>query len=83
LRLACIPCEAVDPHGHKLVMLRVETEAVTDVGSVTPQLGGGALRYDPLPAKMVAQRRGLRFISFDGGALRPLTLGEVRGLKEA
>jgi hypothetical protein len=83
LRLACIPFEAVDPQGRKLVMLRVETEAVTDVGSVTPQLGGGALRYDPLPAKMVAQRRRLRFIYFDGGALRPLTLGEVRGLTPA
>jgi len=83
LRLARIPFEAVDAQGQKLVMLRVETEAVTDVGSVTPQLGGGGLRYDPLPAKMVAQRRRLRFIYFDGGGLRPLTLGEVRGLKEA
>lgn len=60
----------------------LETAAVTDVGSVTPQLGGGAMRYDPLPAKMVAQRRRLRVVGFDGGSLRPLTLGEVRELNE-
>jgi len=82
LRLARIHFEAGDAQGKKLVLLRVETEAVTDVGSVTPQLGGGALRYDPLPAKMVAQRRRLRFVYFDGAALRPLTLGEVRALTE-
>jgi hypothetical protein len=82
LRLARVPFEGEDAEGKKLVLLRVETEAVTDVGSVTPQLGGGTLRYDPLPAKMVAQRRRLRFVYFDGAALRPLTLGEVRGLKE-
>jgi hypothetical protein len=83
LRLARVPFEAVDGDGAKLVMLRVETEAVTDVGSVTPHLGGGSLRYDPLPSKMVAQRRRLRFVYFDGSGARKLTLGQVRELKEA
>jgi hypothetical protein len=80
LRLAHIPFEALDTEGRKLVMLRVETEAVTDVGSVTPHLGGETLRYDPLPARMVAQRRRLRFVYFDGGRLRLLTLAEASAL---
>ena len=82
LRLARIPFEAVDAEGHKLVMLRVESDAVTDVGALMPQLGGGAMRYDPLPARMVTHRRRLRFVYFDGIAPRVLTLGEVRALKE-
>jgi hypothetical protein len=81
LRLARIPFEATDAAGAKLVMLRVETEAVTDVGTVTPHLGGGSLRYDPLPAAMVARRRRLRFMYYDGKDLRALKLGEVRELK--
>ncbi|HEY1473825.1 MAG TPA: hypothetical protein VGF53_07050 [Pseudolabrys sp.] len=82
LRLARIPFEAIEAEGHKLVMLRVESDAVTDVGALMPQLGGGAMRYDPLPARMVTHRRKLRFVYFDGTAPRFLTLGEVRGLKE-
>jgi hypothetical protein len=82
LRLARIPFEAVDAQGAKLVMLRVESDAVTDVGALMPQLGGGAMRYDPLPARMVTHRRRLRFVYFDGSAPRLLTLGEVRELKE-
>ena len=80
LRLARIPFEAVDGEGTKLVMLRVESDAVTDVGALMPQLGGGAMRYDPLPARMVTHRRRLRFVYFDGSAPRLLSLGEVRGL---
>ena len=54
-------------------------DAVTDVGTLTPQLGGGAMRYDPLPAHMVTSpRRRLRFVYFDGVAPRAVTLGEVR-----
>jgi hypothetical protein len=82
LRLARIPFEATDAVGAKLVMLRVETEATVDVGTLTPHLGGGSMRYDPLPAAMSARRRRLRFVYFDGGSLRKLTLGEVRGLSE-
>jgi hypothetical protein len=56
---------------------------LADVGSVTPHLGGSSMRYDPLPASMVSQRRRLRFVYFDGGAASVLTLGEVRELAEA
>jgi hypothetical protein len=80
LRLARIPFEAVEGSGIRLVLLRVETDGVTDVGSVTPQLGGGAMRYDPLPARMVSQRRRLRFVYFDGASPRALSLAEVREL---
>jgi hypothetical protein len=83
LRLARIPFEATDAAGAKLVMLRVETEATVDVGTLTPHLGGGSMRYDPLPAAMSAKRRRLRFVYFDGGGVRKLTLGEVRGLTSA
>jgi hypothetical protein len=48
-----------------------------------PHLGGSSMRYDPLPASMVSQRRRLRFVYFDGSATCVLTLGEVRGLVEA
>ena len=82
LRLARIPFEARDGEGHTLVLLRVESETVADVGALMPHLGGGSLRYDPLPARMVTHRRKLRFVYFDGSAPRLLTLGEVRGLEE-
>ena len=80
LRLAHIPSEAVDASGVKLVLLRVESEAVTDVGSLMPHLGGGSLRYDPLPAQMVTRRRRLRFVYYDGEKARLLKLAEVRAL---
>jgi hypothetical protein len=78
LRLARVPFEARTADGSRLVLLRVETDSVTDVGSVTPHLGGGSFRYDPLPAKMTAQRRRLRFVYFDGNAPRSLDLAAVR-----
>lgn len=81
LRLAHIPSEALDGTGAKLVLLRVESEAVTDVGSLMPHLGGGSLRYDPLPAQLVTRRRRLRFVYYDGNAARLLRLAEVRALK--
>lgn len=80
LRLARIPFEATGADGAKLVLLRVESDAVTDVGALMPQLGGGAMSYDPLPARMVTHRRKLSFIYFDGSAPRALKLGEVRQL---
>lgn len=83
LRLAHIPSEGLDASGAKLVLLRVESEAVTDVGSLMPHLGGGTLRYDPLPAQMVTRRRKLRFVYYDGHAAKLLTLAEVRGLTAA
>lgn len=79
LRLAHIPFELTASGGAKLILLRVETEQVADVGSVTPHLGGESFRYDPLPAKMVTKRRRLRFVYFDGAGLRSLSFSEVRG----
>lgn len=81
LRLARIPFEATAADGTKLVLLRVESDAVTDVGALMPQLGGGVMRYDPLPARMVTHRRRLKFVYFDGSAPRLMSLGEVRELK--
>lgn len=83
LRLAQVPFEATAADGATLALLRVEIDAVVDVGSVTPHLGGGSFRYDPLPARMVSRRKRLRFVYFDGRKLRPLDLAEVRGLTES
>jgi hypothetical protein len=80
LRLAHIPFEAVADDGAKLSLLRVEVEAITDVGSLSPHLGGGSMRFDPLPARMVSRRKRLRFMYFDGTTLRPLDLMQVRAL---
>jgi len=80
LRLARVPFDVTGPDGTRLVLLRVEIDAVTDVGGIMPHLGGGSFRYDPLPAKITSRRRRLRFIYFDGKEVRPLTLGEVRAL---
>ena len=83
LRLARVPFDVVRSDGIRLVLLRVETEAVTDVGGIMPHLGGGSFRYDPLPAKITSRRRRLRFVYFDGNGLRPMNLGEVRTLAAA
>ncbi len=80
LRLARIPFKAIDAEGRALVLLRVESEAVADVGALMPHIGGGSLRYDPLPARMVTHRRKLRFVYFDGVHPRVLTLAETRNL---
>jgi hypothetical protein len=80
LRLARVPFEAKAAGGSKLALLRVEVEALTDVGAITPHLGGDSFRYDPLPSHIASRRRKLRFIYFDGSAARALTLGEVREL---
>jgi len=82
LRLAQVPFEARAADGTRLVLLRVETDLVTDIGAVMPHLGGASFRYDPLPAALVAHRRRLRFVYFDGQTLRPLGLAEVRALRE-
>ncbi len=83
LRLAHIPFEAVAGDGVKLALLRVEVDAVTDVGALTPHLGGETMRFDPLPACMVSRRKRLRFVYFDGGKLRALGLAQVRVLTSA
>jgi hypothetical protein len=80
LRVAQVKFSAQAPDGASLSLLRVEIDDVTDTGSLTPHLGGGSFRYDPLPARMVTRRKRLRFVYFDGKALRALTLAEVRAL---
>jgi len=77
LRLARVPFE-MTANGASLRLLRVEIDALTDVGSLTPHLGGGSFRYDPLPANFVSQRRRLRFVYFDGANSRPLSYAELR-----
>jgi hypothetical protein len=77
LRLARVPFEMTRGDA-SLRLLRVEVDALTDVGSLTPHLGGGTFRYDPLPANFVSQRRRLRFIYFDGANLRALSYAELR-----
>jgi len=83
LRLAQVPFAATAADGAKLALLRVEVDAITDVGSVMPHLGGETFRYDPLPAALVARRRRLRFIYGDGHALRTLSYAQVRALTGA
>jgi len=80
LRLAQVPFEAMAADGARLALLRVEVDAVTDVGSVMPHLGGETFRYDPLPAALVARRRRLRFVYGDSSALRTLNFAQVRAL---
>jgi len=77
LRLARVPFE-LKSGDVSLRLLRVEIYALTDVGSLTPHLGGGTFRYDPLPANFVSQRRRLRFVYFDGTDLRALSYAELR-----
>jgi hypothetical protein len=79
LRLARIPFE-IATGGANLKLLRVEIDALTDVGSVTPHLGGGTFRYDPLPSNFVSRRRRLRFVYFDGTSLRALSYAELRDI---
>jgi hypothetical protein len=83
LRLARVPFAATAPDGTRLVLLRVELEAVSDVGSITPRLGGDGFRYDPLPASIISRRHRLRFAYFDGTKVRPLPFDEVRRLQAA
>ena len=78
LRLGRIPFEMMAADGATLNLLRVEIDALADVGSLTPHLGGGSFRYDPLPSSLVSHRRRLRFVYFDGEKLRPLTFTDVR-----
>jgi hypothetical protein len=83
LRLAHVRFEGIASDGAKLALLRVEVDAVADVGSVSPHLGGGTFRYDPLPAKLVSRRKRLRFVYFDGQGLRQLALADVIALASA
>lgn len=81
LRLAGIPFVGVAADGKTLKLLRVEANQTTDIGSLTPHLGGEGFRYDPLPAAMTSRRETLAFAYHDGTAVVRLTLAEVRALK--
>jgi hypothetical protein len=80
LRLARVPFEGTAADGARLALLRVEVESVADVGSITPHLGGGSFRYDPLPARMISRRKRLRLVYFDGQQPRMLDLAEAMRL---
>jgi hypothetical protein len=75
-----VPFAATAADGARLVLLRIETEAVTDVGSITPHLGGESFRYDALPAALVSRRRRLRFIYRGADGTCGLSFAEVRSL---
>lgn len=81
LRLARIPFVGRRPDGRVLRLLRVEYEQTTDVGTVTPHVGGATLRYDPLPAPMISRRRRLAFVYQDGAGIARLSLAETRSLE--
>lgn len=80
LRVAGIPFVGEDAAGRRFHLLRVETEDMVDVGSVAPLLGGGGVRYDPLPAKMTSRRRRLAFLFHDGKAVQRLDFAAARDL---
>ena len=82
LRLASIPFVGVDGSGRRLHLLRVETESMTDVGAVAPLLGGEGVRYDPLPARLVSQRRRLAFVYHDGRSVERLDFAQARRLTD-
>jgi hypothetical protein len=82
LRLAGIPFVGEDRSGRRLHLLRVETEDMVDVGSVTPLLGGGGVRYDPLPTKLTSRRRRLAFVFHDGAAVVRLDFAAARALSD-
>ena len=82
LRLASIPFVGVDDKGRRLHLLRVEIEGLTDIGAVSPLLGGAGVRYDSLPARMVSQRRSLAFAYHDGRSVVRLDFAEARALRD-
>ena len=81
LRLARIPFEGRTADGHVLKLLRIETSEAVDIGALTPHLGGGSMRYDPLPAKLISKRRKLDFVYYDGESICRLTFAEALALK--
>ena len=80
LRLAGVPFTGKGKDGVVLSLLRVEADQATDVGVLTPHLGGASFRYDPLPAAMTSRRKSLAFVYFDGGGLVRLSLEEAKAL---
>ena len=66
--------------GKTYQLVRVEQIQKTDIGSLTPHLGGQTHRYDPLPAQLVAKRDALEFIYYDGEKPVTLSFEEARAL---
>jgi hypothetical protein len=81
LRLAGVAFAGHSADGQLLKLLRVEFEQVTDVGAVTPHLGGATMRIDPLPAQLVSRRRRLSFAYQSGSGITRLSLAEARCLE--
>ncbi len=81
LRLARVPFEGKAADGKLLQLLRVEQDEAVDIASLTPHLGGGSMRYAPLPAKLVSRRRRLVFVYFDGEAAVRLSFAEALALE--
>ena len=82
LRLSGVPFLGETADGKQLHLLRVELNQTTDVGTLTPHVGGADHRYDPLPAKMTSKRRSLALAYFDGAEVVRLSLAEARALKD-
>jgi hypothetical protein len=82
LRLAGIPFVGGAADGRRLYLLRVEIDDRTDVGSVTPLVGGGAFRYDPLPGRFASRRRTLAFAYHDGQSITRLDFAAARALTD-
>ena len=82
LRLARIAFVGVDGAGRRLHLLRVETAGFADVGSISPLIGGDAVRYDPLPAQLVSRRQQLVFVYHDGTRVERLNFAGARGLTD-
>jgi hypothetical protein len=82
LRLSGVPFVGEASDGRQLDLLRVEIDQTTDVGTLTPHLGGAGHRYDPLPAKMTSKRQTLAFAYFDGQTVVRLSLAEARLLRD-
>lgn len=82
LRLASIPFVGAETNGRRLHLLRVEIEGLTDIGAVSPLVGGEGVRYDPLPERMVSQRRRLFFVYHDGRSVVRLRFAEARALRD-
>lgn len=80
LRLAGVPFTGTAADGRTLRLLRVEANQTTDVGTLTPHLGGDGHRYDPLPAKLSSRRQTLAFAYFDGDTVVRLSLTEAKAL---
>lgn len=80
LRLAGVPFVGESNDGKRFSLLRVEVSQTTDIGALTPHLGGAAHRYDPLPAKMTSQRQRLSLVYFDGAGVVALSLAVAKAL---